>query len=208
MRLCPSCGAEILPAATSCPQCGQRLAPWDVPEEISIERRPATAAAPSAPASVDADEAIRAYVGPRADYYLAQWTASANRPWGLSWNWAAFFGGLLWMVYRKMYAFALIYFVMAMALGVALERLHLSLAMKAACDLAVVAFVSLQGNEWYRLHARRRVDEIVLRVESADRRRTLVRSGGTNLVAALGIGLLWALWVATNLPLPSPMAGH
>ena len=199
MRVCPSCSAEISPTVAACPSCGQRLAPLDVAAG-AIPAHGAMAPADRSPPDVlDEEGALRAYVGRNADYYLDRWKASEVRKFRLSWNWAAFLGGLLWMVYRKMCTFAAIYFAVAMALSVLIERLHVSLTFKAVCNLAVVVFVGLNANEWYRQHVQRRVEAIVRSSSSTRRRQMLASSGGTNLLGALALGAVWAIWLVATL---------
>lgn len=41
-------------------------------------------------------------------YYLSYWGRYTENPWFLSWNWAAFFLGGIWMLYRKVYAWAML----------------------------------------------------------------------------------------------------
>src|SRR5262245_3900753 len=60
---------------------------------------------------------LRATVGPKADYYLAQWRRSP----GPGANWAAFFVAPLWMVFRGMYLAAVILVVASVLVG-ALEE--------------------------------------------------------------------------------------
>jgi hypothetical protein len=190
-----------------CPQCGQRLVALDPTAAVSQEPPAVALTPPTAKPGLVGEDALRAYLGPNADYYIRQWGRSRQRPFGLSWNWAAFFGGLLWMVYRKMYAYAVIYFVAAMAVGALIEGLHLSMTLKTACELGVVVFVGLKANGWYWLHAQRRVDEIVEATGDADRPSALLRSGGTNRTAAVLIGALWTLLLAVVLRIQGGVGG-
>ena len=50
-----------------------------------------------------------AHVGKRWDYYRPRFESFARGKW-LSWNWAAFFGTLAWLRYRKLYAWSWVYF--------------------------------------------------------------------------------------------------
>jgi hypothetical protein len=55
------------------------------------------------------DDALRAYVGARADYYLQAWQPlRAGDAAGAGVNKSAFFAGLAWLFYRKLYRPALI----------------------------------------------------------------------------------------------------
>lgn len=52
-----------------------------------------------------AEQEIRAFVGPKSDYYLGKWRSVLNgesdKVGGL--NYAAFFFEAIWLIYRKMY---------------------------------------------------------------------------------------------------------
>jgi hypothetical protein len=52
----------------------------------------------------------REFIGPNADYYLEAFKKLDATNSMISWNWAACLGGLFWMLYRKMYVYALIAF--------------------------------------------------------------------------------------------------
>lgn len=57
-------------------------------------------------------EDIRVFVGKNADYYLHRWELIEKTGLTRSWNWSAFLFTWIWMVYRKMYLYAFIAFVM------------------------------------------------------------------------------------------------
>lgn len=47
------------------------------------------------------------FVGPNASHYIIRWDSMKDRIW--SWNWSAFFFAEGWLLYRKMYFYAIIY---------------------------------------------------------------------------------------------------
>ena len=54
----------------------------------------------------------RAFIGPNADRYLERFKkfSTQNPSFALTWHWPAFvFEPFLWFLYRKMYAYAMIY---------------------------------------------------------------------------------------------------
>ncbi len=57
-------------------------------------------------------EDLSAYVGTKADYYLPRFRRMARGGSNASWNWAAFFFGPLWLLYRKMYGLGAIVMIL------------------------------------------------------------------------------------------------
>ncbi len=51
------------------------------------------------------------YIGPRAEYYLVKFKKFQTGPtdgFALTWNWSAFIYGFWWLLYRKLYVWALV----------------------------------------------------------------------------------------------------
>jgi len=97
MKPCPKCEQQNPDDAHFCGQCG---APFP-----SVEPSPL----------MTDDELWRAFIGPNADRYLAQFKkfnfTGAPR-YNLTWHWPAFlFIPFLWFLYRKMYLYAFVYAV-------------------------------------------------------------------------------------------------
>jgi len=87
-RACASCGTNSAYGARYCTRCGQPLLPIDRPPS---RLTPVT---------------IHLLAGRRADYYVRAF--SRMYPTGTvtlkpSWNWAAFFFGFVWMLYRGLF---------------------------------------------------------------------------------------------------------
>ncbi len=55
---------------------------------------------------------LYAFVGQKAEYYLPRFRRMAKNGKHSSWNWAAFFFGPLWLLYRKMYAYGAIVIIL------------------------------------------------------------------------------------------------
>jgi hypothetical protein len=96
---CPFCKENILDGAIKCKHCGSmlNLEPFNT---ISID-------------NITADE-IRAFVGTNAYYYIqnfSKFTMIGREKFCVTWNWSCFGFTFLWMLYRKMYALALVTFI-------------------------------------------------------------------------------------------------
>ena len=67
-----------------------------------------------------AAEELTAYIGPRADRYrprFDRFTRTGAPRFEFSWNWPAALAGMWWYLYRKMYGWALVDFVLSVLLG-------------------------------------------------------------------------------------------
>ncbi len=100
MPYCNRCGKEIAGGEKYCPFCGS----------------PRDAVAPAPGAAVSGEAELRAFVGDKAEYYLprfARFFIGGVDNFSLGWHWPAFLAGFWWMLYRKMYLWALALFVSA-----------------------------------------------------------------------------------------------
>ena len=125
---------------------------------------------------------LATFVGDNMAFYQAKWQKAAennNNP--MSWNTAAFFLGVVWLVYRKMYSYALI-FVAMIALG-----------------------FGFYGNALYQMHANKKIAEIVATYPPEQVDAELKAQGGVNAAGAWAVGLfliafvvvlIWALLTA------------
>lgn len=153
------------------------------------------------------DEHLRAFFGKSADYYRHKWHEwqQGRR---ISFSVAAFFAGLFWFIYRRMYGLAALIFGL-LVVEAELEQWLLPLLSPAYAQesqgravvvgLTLGTVLSATGNWLYLRHARRKITRI-LRTETSEEAvlRQLRRQGGTSwtffLVAgALTAGLLWLL---------------
>ena len=137
----------------------------------------------------------RAAIGRRADFYLAKWSATEVG----GFNWAAFFVALPWLAYRKMYRNAATLAAVACVESVLQELLFVSWlgrevprAVDRAVAIAVCVVCGRLGNGWYRSHVRRLVLEArTTEPDEAARLALLARRGGTSLLAAIGVTVLF-----------------
>jgi hypothetical protein len=94
---CSKCGAEAGADARFCSKCGNALQAADLgpPDRGDVEY-------------------VEAAIGPRnTEYYLRRFERFGSGGGYVSWNWPAFFVPLLWMLYRKMWLWATLYFFAA-----------------------------------------------------------------------------------------------
>jgi hypothetical protein len=121
-----------------------------------------------------------ALVGSNATYYLekfGKFNVDGVETFQATWNWPAFLFTFWWMLYRKMYLWSLVTFVV-------LTIPYVGFAAWIACGIA--------GNYLYFRHARGKVEE-VRRVNPPDIQSTLAKLGGTHewvkVVAVIITGL-------------------
>jgi hypothetical protein len=153
----------------------------------------------SAAARLTAQE-LAAFVGRKANYYLAKWNiAEQSIPRSTGFNWAAFFLTGLWLPYRKMYrATAILWGIIVLEsileefvwVGM-LGRPEPSSGWDAATGLVIAIFCGNFANGWYLSHARRAIAEVRASGLAGDEYlQALARRGGTNMLAALGVLVL------------------
>jgi hypothetical protein len=151
MRYCPRCARETEDRYLFCPFCGSPLEPSTVPDEERVT-----------------EEAFRSFIGPNADYYLNQFKKFHPEGMGgfsFTWNWPAFFFGIVWMLYRKMVLWALVSFLVLLT----------------PVTLPVLMVVwGLTGNYLYYVHCRRRILEMRRRRAAGIPGPTLAEKGGVN----------------------------
>lgn len=174
MPLCRQCGKELEEVFLFCPFCGKAVQKSVYPQTDRIP-----------------EEEWRTFIGPGADYYLNKFekfsSADMERS-PVSWNWAAFFFGFVWMLYRKMYLWALVSFILALT--------------PIAFPLLMVLW-GLTGNFLYYRHGRKKIMEVRLVNFSGGPTPNLAKAGGVNrwvwFVGIFFVSLLLALGILSGL---------
>ena len=172
-----------VPSQTEPPSPVQETPHW---QDVLLHH--ATASLPT----LDA-EPMAVFVGPNYGFYARRW-AQAERFGGMiSWNWAAFFLGLFWLAYRKMYlycgvviALALFMTGMAQAMRIPPEQVQLWQMYIAPIFSMLMGFF---GNWLYRLHAERKIRQITASSASNPQLTPLLlaQQGGASLVSVLAV---------------------
>jgi hypothetical protein len=145
---------------------------------------------------------IEAFVGAdRADYYQDRWLRARPGSFLVSWNWAAAFFNLMWLLYRRMFKEFFIALVLAILLGGA-ESLVAEYAfggdfereLSRLGNIVLWAVGGLVGNGLYLRRARLSVARARAQIpeESPGRLAYLGTLGGTSWVAVV-IGLVGSI---------------
>ncbi|MBW8758290.1 MAG: DUF2628 domain-containing protein [Burkholderiales bacterium] len=154
------------------------------------------------PSEVLTDEDARAAVigDSNTVYYLGRFDRIAHGESG-GWNWPAFLVTWYWMLYRKMWVPALLYFVapyfvMALLFGVAAASPAVGAVLWLAWVAAWLIGPGLLANGWYYGHVRRKIRDVRARGGSKDQIVTrLEAAGGTSSVAVIVVAVLCVLVV-------------
>lgn len=136
---------------------------------------------------------IAQFVGPKADYYDRKWRELEIKKSAVSWNWAAFFLGPLWLAYRRMYLLASLLIVLMFCSNLALILLSADIDIVLGLILGIVQMILLGmfGNALYRKHVTGEVALIEsLHQDDMARAVALARKGGRSLPAAFGFAVL------------------
>lgn len=133
--------------------------------------------------NVETSDAVEQFVGKNYAYYQKKWATVKNN--GLmGFNIAAFFLGIFWLIYRKMYVYAAIVFGL-LALDIAIESFFpLPEAIGRAVTWAIAILFGMMGNTWYKNHVDKKVAEITRQYSADEAPAILQKEGGVNPAAA------------------------
>ncbi len=165
MPYCPNCGKEVTEGSRFCSHCGNSITPsgpWGLPPTNSIVK----------------EEDYIAFIGNNADKYLRKFnafTVGGIENFALTWHWPAFFFGFWWMLYRKVYSWALLAFLIACIPYVGFA--------------GMIAW-GITGNYIYYRHATSKIRALRQMQPSANISVALSQIGGVNQ---------WVVWVAVIL---------
>jgi hypothetical protein len=140
-NICSVCGTQNPEYAEFCKHCGSPLEAdtnWQqAPQPTYVEYQPFrsspfTAEQEHQGEAIDGvtTEDLIAIVGSNTPYYLPRFRKISRNNGKVSWNWAAFFFGPFWLLYRKMYSLGVIVLVLQLLQSVvntvALKAMNLS----------------------------------------------------------------------------------
>ena len=203
---CPECNASISDQALQCPQCGYVQ---QAPESSPAAPEPAR----TSPVGASDDELLDAAIGPtNLSYYRPKFDRFAAGQGSVSWNWPSFFVTIFWMLYRRMYGYALlVWFVLPVVLmlvaGIVGGISGDSSASVGTYYLlyTIVGFIIIPmfANRLYYRHATKKIARAkALFSNEEDQLREVYRTGGTGgagiiigviLVAIMLVGILAAI---------------
>lgn len=97
-------------------------------------------------------ELLRIFIGKKAEYYLNKWEKAEDPSKAFSWNWWAFIGGIVWMLYRKMYLYSLIFIFISIISSQLSGSIYLEIFFK--------LLVGAIGNSLYYRHAAKKIQNL------------------------------------------------
>lgn len=192
---CSNCGKEIQQDVKFCPNCGKENLnnSNNVNNEFSFFKDE-TNYNYSGSMNNDfgynsnriSEEEIRAFIGEsNTNYYMEKWSLINKTDKSVSWNWAAFFLGSLWLLYRKMYvwgALMIVVSIVASLNGVPFAWLLLAI------------LTGMFGNKLYLEETRKKIIEIKNTTSDLNGQYEMIRfKGGTNLVLPIIIAIVLCL---------------
>ncbi len=138
-------------------------------------------------------EYLRIFVGKNADYYISKWEELGEEK-KFSWNWPAFFFGLLWFAYRKMYPHTFAMLIFNIILYIVQVKFNTAEIIIAITNLSISILIGMFGNYLYYDYAKSKVEEIKNQVQDEKKLYVeLARNGGTSIATAFGVFVLYLI---------------
>ncbi len=143
------------------------------------------------------------FVGKNYEYYQRKWQLVPGAIKGFSV--AAFFLGVVWMVYRKMYLYTAIVVALLILDGVLEAYFPLPDSVSKALTYGIYAAFGIMGNTMYKAHVDKKIKEISATFPPEQVHAEIAKQGGVNLVGAWAFGvtllilfgvLVW--WIMTE----------
>lgn len=185
MSYCPKCSNELAAGSSFCPKCGEKL--------FNIQQAEQSASVPSEVTEQD----YANFIGKNADKYLPKFkkfSSGKTDSFSATWNWPAFFVPFFWMLYRKLYLWALFVFVLMI---VPLVNLAFTF---------IMILFGISGDYIYYKHTRKKILEIKQAPLSSEIQKAanIAHQGGVNtavvIVVAIWFILIGAIIAAIAIP--------
>ena len=170
---CSECGQKNSETSSFCSKCGNKL------HKIVTEKSSYRTNYDSV--SYDDMDDINSFVQKNQMFYQEKFEKIIKTGDKKTWNWAAFFLSIYWMLYRKMYLQAGALFLINIVLS-AIPYVGWIL------DIAVWIAVGMYSNSLYLDHIRKKLTEIKM-INSNDKEFMIMKKGGTNLVLPIAIAV-------------------
>lgn len=191
MPICSKCGESVADNATICLTCGTKVA-----DGVAIS-----------------DQERRLFVDSNFDYYESEWRKMAEAQRAYSWNWPAAILTIGWLLYRKMYVYAALAWLLVAA-QILLQFTYFAGEESKAFRITdligygIAIGLGLFANSMYRrfVDAKIRAIRLAAPLQDADYfRHRVASSGGVSLLSGLGLsGLAFAATVGLVLLLVYP----
>lgn len=194
---CQHCGHKNNDQARFCQNCGQHMTAQNQQiDRLNSVNHSVEANKWNEETAKTENQDMLAFVGPRYNYYQEKWALSEDPATAANWNWSAFFLGIFWLGYRKMYRPILYLLATYIVLDVIdlLANFHplTSLIVEVAPYVAF-ALIGMYGNALYYRHANKQINKLK-RYDYAHEQMS--KKGGTSklgVIKALGLLLSYAI---------------
>lgn len=125
------------------------------------------------------------FVGLRnTEYYFKKWKNHKDKNLFVSWNWASFFLGLYWLLYRKLYAWFVGITIIDTICITLISPYNPVLA--GLIPLIIAILLGIFGNCIYIKHSKKKIKSLKRFFDKyGDTKEALIANGGTTLVAPL-----------------------
>jgi Tfp pilus assembly protein PilE len=184
---CPKCGQPNIDSAKFCAGCGNPI------DQTALQSPPPMQTTP------DTDALYRAFIGPKnQQYYLDQFHQfDREGQTSATWHWSAFLVTWYWLLYRKMWSAALLYFFLPyilMLVGGLLAAITggaLLVLIWIGYLIGIFVWYPMQANALYYKHCQNKIKEASAATSNGDvQLGMLAGKGGTSSVVIVLIVVL------------------
>jgi len=182
---CTKCGTKLEETTAFCHNCGMSVAAEAKTENTTNAE---FASADNASDYIDSD--VRSLIGAEKEVYYTEKFANMKRlNKKTSWNWCAFLFGPAWMIYRKMYVYGGLYWLLSILIIDRIDYL----------DMAVSALAGVFGN-WMYMVCLEKLAVDAKALQEPQKNEFIKNNGGTSATAVLvGMGVVFTLSFVGNL---------
>ena len=124
---------------------------------------------------------VEVFVQRNKNYYKNKFEKMKKSGKSISWNWAAFFMGIYWMIYRKMYFKAAAFLLLNI---IATNTPHIEIYL----NTAVLVGIGIFGNALYLDHVEEKIEKAKI-IFPHNKEEVLAKRGGTNLPLVVGLSV-------------------
>lgn len=124
---------------------------------------------------------VEVFVQRNKNYYKNKFEKMKKSGKSISWNWAAFFMGIYWMIYRKMYFKAAAFLLLNI---IATNTPHIGIYL----NTAVLVGIGIFGNALYLDHVEEKIEKAKI-IFPHNKEEVLAKRGGTNLPLVVGLSV-------------------
>lgn len=165
----------------------------------------------SEPITITDENRYRAAVGPRGDFYVPRFLSFDEGGSKVSWNWPAFFLGILWMLYRRMWSTAGYLFLISIALeivqGVVLAPQfgkQTSDRIGYATTIGCMIVVGMFANALYQGRIKRRIAQVSRSgLDDLQAFRALERGPHTSWVFVIMVAVIFVVGILAAIAIPA-----